>query len=102
MPPRHVRARDFKREEKIVELTKERKESKKATASGMIPIDPTIPSWDTDYTNPKIPFWRPLTSIEWLKLRSLQKPEQRNTMKPRMTTRGPLSNFRLMQQATLL
>uniref|UniRef100_M1D8D2 Uncharacterized protein n=1 Tax=Solanum tuberosum TaxID=4113 RepID=M1D8D2_SOLTU len=45
MPPRHARARDFKRDEKIAELSKERKESKKASASGRIPIDPTIPSW---------------------------------------------------------
>uniref|UniRef100_M1DEG2 Uncharacterized protein n=1 Tax=Solanum tuberosum TaxID=4113 RepID=M1DEG2_SOLTU len=45
MPPQHARARGFKRDEKIAELTKERKESKKANASGRIPIDPTIPSW---------------------------------------------------------
>uniref|UniRef100_M1DAN9 Uncharacterized protein n=1 Tax=Solanum tuberosum TaxID=4113 RepID=M1DAN9_SOLTU len=45
MPPRHVNARDFKRDEKIAELTKERRESKKASASRRIPIDPAIPSW---------------------------------------------------------
>uniref|UniRef100_M1DC18 Uncharacterized protein n=1 Tax=Solanum tuberosum TaxID=4113 RepID=M1DC18_SOLTU len=45
MPPRHVRATDFKRDEKIAKLTKERRESKKASASGRIPIDPTMPSW---------------------------------------------------------
>uniref|UniRef100_M1DZY9 Uncharacterized protein n=1 Tax=Solanum tuberosum TaxID=4113 RepID=M1DZY9_SOLTU len=45
MPPRHVRAREFKRDEKIAELAKERKESKKASASRKTPIDPAIPSW---------------------------------------------------------
>uniref|UniRef100_M1DYA6 Uncharacterized protein n=1 Tax=Solanum tuberosum TaxID=4113 RepID=M1DYA6_SOLTU len=45
MSPRHVRARDFKRDEKIAELAKERRESKKASASRRIPIDPTILSW---------------------------------------------------------
>ena len=45
MPPRHIRARDFKRDEKIVELAKERRESKKASSSRRVPIDPTIPSW---------------------------------------------------------
>uniref|UniRef100_M1DS33 Uncharacterized protein n=1 Tax=Solanum tuberosum TaxID=4113 RepID=M1DS33_SOLTU len=45
MPPRHKRARDFKRDEKIVELAKERRESKKASSSKRVPIDPTIPLW---------------------------------------------------------
>uniref|UniRef100_M1BHZ6 Integrase core domain containing protein n=1 Tax=Solanum tuberosum TaxID=4113 RepID=M1BHZ6_SOLTU len=45
MSPRHVRARDFKRDEKIAELVIERKESKKASVSRRIPIDPTIHSW---------------------------------------------------------
>uniref|UniRef100_M1DYT6 Uncharacterized protein n=1 Tax=Solanum tuberosum TaxID=4113 RepID=M1DYT6_SOLTU len=44
-PPRQVRARDFKKDEKIAELAKERRESKKASASRKIPIDPAIPSW---------------------------------------------------------
>uniref|UniRef100_M1DUF1 Uncharacterized protein n=1 Tax=Solanum tuberosum TaxID=4113 RepID=M1DUF1_SOLTU len=45
MLPRQVRARDFKRDEKIAKLAKERKKSKKASASRRIPVDPTIPSW---------------------------------------------------------
>uniref|UniRef100_M1DZ00 Uncharacterized protein n=1 Tax=Solanum tuberosum TaxID=4113 RepID=M1DZ00_SOLTU len=45
MPPRHIRARDFKKDEKIVESKKERRESKKASSSRRVPIDPTIPSW---------------------------------------------------------
>jgi len=45
VPPRHVRARDFKRDEKIAKLAKERRESKKASSSRKVPIDPTIPSW---------------------------------------------------------
>uniref|UniRef100_M1DQT4 Uncharacterized protein n=1 Tax=Solanum tuberosum TaxID=4113 RepID=M1DQT4_SOLTU len=44
MPPRQVRARDFKRDEKIAELAKEIRESKKASSSRRVPIDPTIPS----------------------------------------------------------
>uniref|UniRef100_M1DP76 Putative plant transposon protein domain-containing protein n=1 Tax=Solanum tuberosum TaxID=4113 RepID=M1DP76_SOLTU len=45
MPPRHVRGRDLKRDERIVEVAKERRESKKASASRRIPMDPAIPSW---------------------------------------------------------
>uniref|UniRef100_M1DSH1 Uncharacterized protein n=1 Tax=Solanum tuberosum TaxID=4113 RepID=M1DSH1_SOLTU len=45
MPSRHVRARGFKRDQKIPELAKERTESKKASSNRRVPIDPTIPSW---------------------------------------------------------
>uniref|UniRef100_M1DBT9 Uncharacterized protein n=1 Tax=Solanum tuberosum TaxID=4113 RepID=M1DBT9_SOLTU len=45
MPPRLIRERDFKRDEKIVELAKQRSESKKASSRRIVPIDPTIPSW---------------------------------------------------------
>uniref|UniRef100_M1DPV1 Uncharacterized protein n=1 Tax=Solanum tuberosum TaxID=4113 RepID=M1DPV1_SOLTU len=45
MPPRHIRARDFKRDEKVAGLAKERRESKTASSSRRVPIDPTIPSW---------------------------------------------------------
>uniref|UniRef100_M1DY23 Integrase core domain containing protein n=1 Tax=Solanum tuberosum TaxID=4113 RepID=M1DY23_SOLTU len=45
MPPRHIREKYFKRDKKIVELAKKRRESKKASSSRRVPIDPTIPSW---------------------------------------------------------
>uniref|UniRef100_M1DF25 Uncharacterized protein n=1 Tax=Solanum tuberosum TaxID=4113 RepID=M1DF25_SOLTU len=45
MTPRHIGERDFKRDEKIAKLAKERRESKKASSSRRIPIDHTIPSW---------------------------------------------------------
>uniref|UniRef100_M1DXU8 Integrase core domain containing protein n=1 Tax=Solanum tuberosum TaxID=4113 RepID=M1DXU8_SOLTU len=40
MPPRHVRAQDFKRDEKIEELAKERRESKKASSNRRVPLIP--------------------------------------------------------------
>ena len=45
MLSRQVRAWDFKRDKKIAELAKKRKENKKTSSSKTVPIDPTIPSW---------------------------------------------------------
>lgn len=45
MTPQHVRARDFKKDERIAELAKQRRESKKTNASRRISIDRTIPPW---------------------------------------------------------
>uniref|UniRef100_M1DNU7 Uncharacterized protein n=1 Tax=Solanum tuberosum TaxID=4113 RepID=M1DNU7_SOLTU len=44
-PPRNIRAREFKEDEKKVELARQRKCTKEARARRRIPIDPTIPPW---------------------------------------------------------
>uniref|UniRef100_M1DME4 Uncharacterized protein n=1 Tax=Solanum tuberosum TaxID=4113 RepID=M1DME4_SOLTU len=42
-PPSHIRAREFKKDEKKAELAKQRKYTKEATARRRIPIDPNVP-----------------------------------------------------------
>lgn len=51
MPPIHIRAREFKRDENIVEVAKERKEKRKASSSRKVPIVPSIQSWKWGFIN---------------------------------------------------
>jgi len=48
-PPRNVRAREFKEDEKKAELVRQRKYTNEASARRRIPIDPTIPPWSRGY-----------------------------------------------------
>ena len=50
-PPRHIRAREFRDEEKIAELAKQRNYTKEARAKRRIPIDPNVPSWARGFGN---------------------------------------------------
>uniref|UniRef100_M1DP93 Uncharacterized protein n=1 Tax=Solanum tuberosum TaxID=4113 RepID=M1DP93_SOLTU len=51
MSPRHVRAREFKRDEKKEELARKRKYTKEAMAKRRIPIDPNVPPWGQSSVN---------------------------------------------------
>uniref|UniRef100_M1DTS7 Uncharacterized protein n=1 Tax=Solanum tuberosum TaxID=4113 RepID=M1DTS7_SOLTU len=42
-PPRHIRAREFKKDEKKAELARQRKYTKEPRAKIRIPIDPNVP-----------------------------------------------------------
>jgi len=50
-PPRHIRAREFKKDEKKAELARQRKYTNEARAKRRIPIDPNVPSWARSFVN---------------------------------------------------
>uniref|UniRef100_M1DBP0 Uncharacterized protein n=1 Tax=Solanum tuberosum TaxID=4113 RepID=M1DBP0_SOLTU len=50
-PPRHIRAGEFKKDEKKAELARQRKYTKEARAKRRIPIDPNVPLWDRSFVN---------------------------------------------------
>uniref|UniRef100_M1DZT9 Integrase core domain containing protein n=1 Tax=Solanum tuberosum TaxID=4113 RepID=M1DZT9_SOLTU len=51
MPPRHVRAQEFKRDEKKAELARQRKHTEEAKAKRQIPIDINEPPWARSSVN---------------------------------------------------
>jgi len=50
-PPRHIRARESKKDEKSTELARQRKYTNEARAKRQIPIDPNVPSWARSFVN---------------------------------------------------
>uniref|UniRef100_M1DGB9 Uncharacterized protein n=1 Tax=Solanum tuberosum TaxID=4113 RepID=M1DGB9_SOLTU len=51
-PPRYIRrAREFKKDEKKVELARQRKYTNEAREKRRIPIDPNVPTWARSFVN---------------------------------------------------
>uniref|UniRef100_M1DG85 Uncharacterized protein n=1 Tax=Solanum tuberosum TaxID=4113 RepID=M1DG85_SOLTU len=50
-PPRHIREREFKNDEKKAELARQRKYTKEDRAKRQIPIDPNVPPWAQSLVN---------------------------------------------------
>uniref|UniRef100_M1DQA6 Uncharacterized protein n=1 Tax=Solanum tuberosum TaxID=4113 RepID=M1DQA6_SOLTU len=50
-PLKHRRAREFKNDEKKVELARQRKYTQEARANRRIPIDPNVPPWSQSLVN---------------------------------------------------
>uniref|UniRef100_M1D996 Uncharacterized protein n=1 Tax=Solanum tuberosum TaxID=4113 RepID=M1D996_SOLTU len=50
-PPRRIKAREFKNDEKKAELARQRKYTKEAREKRRIPIDPNVPPWARSLVN---------------------------------------------------
>uniref|UniRef100_M1DP16 Uncharacterized protein n=1 Tax=Solanum tuberosum TaxID=4113 RepID=M1DP16_SOLTU len=50
-PPRHIRAREFKNDEKKAVLARQRKYTKESRVKRRIPIDPNVPPWARSLVN---------------------------------------------------
>uniref|UniRef100_M1DRA1 Uncharacterized protein n=1 Tax=Solanum tuberosum TaxID=4113 RepID=M1DRA1_SOLTU len=50
-PPRHIRARELRKEEKKAKLARQRKYTNEARAKRRISIDPNVPSWARTFVN---------------------------------------------------